>query len=207
MDLGRPYSAIAPSLDGDALAVLAGTTRPLTGREVSRLVRRGSQRGVQGALERLVLQGVVHQQEAGRALLYTLNREHVAAPAIEALASLRAELIRRITVTVGEWEVRPSHVSIFGSFARGGGDQRSDIDLLIVRPEAVVVDDPRWREQLDDLTASVRVWSGNHAGIAEVSRTDVERLRHERPQIVGDMRRDALVLHGPDVETLLGEVT
>lgn len=206
VDLSRPYSALSPTLDADVLVVLAGTTRPLTGREVARLARRGSQRGVSSVLERLVEQGLVDRQEAGRALLYTLNRGHLAAPAVDILSGLRSELLRRLRASLGAWNIRPLHASLFGSAARGEGDARSDIDLFIVRPDDVDPGDARWRGQLDDLSDQVYRWTGNRAGIAEVSAAEIERLRAWQPRVVGELRSDAVGLFGPDVATLL-EVT
>src|SRR5881392_961031 len=132
MDLGKPQSAVCPTLEGDVLVVLAGTKRALTGRDVARLARRGSQRGVLAALDRLVLQGTVHRSEAGRSHLFALNWDHVAAPAVQVLAGLRSELIRRIRTQIADWELRPIHVSLFGSLARGEGNVDSDVDLLVV---------------------------------------------------------------------------
>lgn len=142
MDTARPYLAICPTLDSDVLAVLAGTSRPLTGREVARLAGRRSHAGVLDALNRLAQHGLVDRQEAGRAFLFTLNREHLAAPAVDILAGLRTELLNRIRHTIETWQVAPTHVSLFGSTARAEGDTASDIDLFVVRPRGVAEDDP-----------------------------------------------------------------
>ena len=74
------------------MLVLRRTTRPLTGREVARLARKGSEAGVRKALARLTRHGLVHVEEAGRASMHTLNREHLAVPALEVLATMRNEL-------------------------------------------------------------------------------------------------------------------
>lgn len=197
MDLSRPWAPIRSPLDMEVVRVLRGTTRPLTGRTVARLVRAGSQPAVNAALRRLAEEGVVRAEEAGNAYLYTLNREHLATPALELLADVRAELERRLRAAIDAWEITPIHVSIFGSAARGDGDTRSDIDIFVVRPNDVPEDDPAWRGQLDLLSDHVHNWTGNHAGLAEVSAADVRRLRRERPPVVDELRRDAITLVGP----------
>jgi predicted nucleotidyltransferase len=203
MDVSQPYTAICPTLDSEVLAVLAGTTRPLTGREVARLTGRTSHRGVAEVLTRLVEHGLVQRQEAGRALLFTLNREHLAAPAVEVLAGMRAELIRRIRDLVSAWKMEATHVSIFGSTARGDGGTQSDIDLFVVRPDAVSDDDPQWRKQLDDLAESIERWTGNRASIAETAGSEIERLLKQDRSIVAELRTDAISVSGADISALL----
>lgn len=133
------------------LAVLAGTTAPLTGRQIARLAARGTSPSVSAALARLVEQGLVHRQVAGRAYLHILNRDHVAAPAVQALAGLRGELLRRLRDTFAGWEPSPVHASMFGSAARADGDASSDIDLLVIRPKGVDAEDAAWRDQVHAL--------------------------------------------------------
>jgi predicted nucleotidyltransferase len=188
----------------EVVLVLRGTTRALTGREVARLVRTGSQPAVNATLRRLAEEGIVRAQEAGNAYLYTLNREHLAAPALELLADIRVELERRLRAEIAQWEIAPAHVSIFGSAARGDGDTRSDIDLFVVRPARVSEDDSRWRAQLERLSEHVHGWTGNHAGLSEVSTTDLRRLRRERPPVVKELQREAITLAGPEPTELLG---
>ena len=183
--------------------MLSGTTRPLTGREVARLVRTGSQPAVNASLRRLTEEGLVRAEEAGNAYLHTLNREHLGAPVVELLRDIRRELERRLCVEIEEWKIAPAHASIFGSAARGDGDTRSDIDIFVVRPAGVDEDDAGWRQQLDQLADHVYDWTGNHAGISEVSAADVRRLRRERPPVVDELRRDAITLAGPPPTELL----
>src|SRR6476469_5143846 len=109
MDLARPYTALCPTLDSEVLNVLAGTTRPLTGREIARLARRPSHSGVLDALNRLAEHGLVDREEAGRAFLFTLNREHLAAPAVERLAQMRSALLQRLSDAVERREIPPLH--------------------------------------------------------------------------------------------------
>ena len=118
MDLSRPWALIRSPIDMEVLLVLLGTTRPLTGREAARLVRAGSQPAVNAALRRLAEEGLVRAEEAGNAYLYTFNREHLGAEAVELLADIRRGLERRLRAEIGEWGISPAHVSVFGSAAR-----------------------------------------------------------------------------------------
>jgi predicted nucleotidyltransferase len=204
MDLSRPWALIRSPIDMEVLLVLYGTTRPLTGREVARLVRAGSQPAVNTALRRLAEEGLVWAEEAGNAFLYTFNREHLGAPAVELLAGIRSELEHRLRAEIAEWEIAPTQVSIFGSAARGDGDTHSDVDIFVVRPADVPADDSGWREQLNRLSDRVHDWTGNHAALSEVSAADVRRLRREHPPVVEELRRDAITLAGPTPSELLG---
>jgi predicted nucleotidyltransferase len=204
LDLSRPWAPIRSPLDMQVIRVLRGTTRPLTGREVARLAQEGSQPAINAALRRLTEEGVVQAEEAGNAYLYTLNREHLAAPALEQLADIRSEFERRLRAKVAEWEIAPDHASVFGSAARGDGDTHSDIDVFVVRPARVADDDPRWRSQLEQLADNVYAWTGNHVALSEVSAADIRRLRRERPPVVKELRRDAITLAGRAPTELLG---
>lgn len=205
MNVARPYAAVASGVEGEALMVLAGTTAPLTGRQIARLVRRGTSPSVSAALERLAAQGIVHRHQAGRAYLHTLNRDHVAAPAVVLLADLRSELLRRLRDTFERWDPAAVHASMFGSAARADGDAESDIDLLLVRPAGIDEEDSRWRAQLDALNDAVYAWTGNHAGVIELGEADLEQLRRDPPAIVGDLRADGIDLAGVSVRDLLKE--
>lgn len=202
MDLAHPYTAVTPTLEGAILAVLARTTRPISGRDVARLTGR-SQAGVSRAIGRLADQGIVNVQEAPPSLLYTLNRDHLLAPAVLLLANARTTLWSRIAEEVNAWDVLPEHLSVFGSAARGDGDVESDIDILVVRPRGVRADDPRWRPQLEILSDHIYRWTGNRAGLAEMSASEVSSLRETQPMIAAELRADAITLIGPSPAELL----
>jgi predicted nucleotidyltransferase len=141
--------------------------------------------------------------EAGRTYLYTLNWDHLLAPVVEQMAEARNELVRRLRGAIAEWKVQPAHASLFGSAARGDGDENSDIDLLVVRPAGADVDDPTWRIQLDRLAEAVLGWTGNNAGIVEVGEGELPRLRQDRPPVVEELGRDAVDLAGLSTRILL----
>lgn len=204
MDVSRPHKAvIGGALEGEVLSVLAGTTRPLTGRQIARLASHGSDRGLRLALNRLAEQGLVDTVEAPPAVLYSLNRDHIAAPIAMQLADLRSELFRRLRAAIGQWQVPPVHASIFGSTARGDGDASSDIDLLVVRPDSVDPEDPAWRDQLHQLAIATERWTGNHASISEMGEEELLDLATERRPIVDELEQAAITLAGPDARRLL----
>jgi predicted transcriptional regulator len=202
MHLSTPFTTLSPGVDSAVLVALAGSTRPRTGREVARLAGR-SKTAVQRVLDRLVEHGLVDRQTAGDAFLYTLNREHLLSPAVEVMAAARNELVDRLRAAIARWEIQPVHGSVFGSAARGEGDQASDVDLFIVRPEKIDAEDPTWRRQLDELASSVRRWTGNHAGISEVSAEEIPRLRRERPPVLRELAADAIDLAGRSARWIL----
>jgi len=202
MDVSKPFAAISPGVDADVLVVLAGSTKPRSGRELARRAGR-SNTGVQHVLDRLVKHGLVYREEVGRTCIYELNRDHLLAPIVEQMTGARTELIRRLREVIGAWEAPSVHASLFGSAARGDGNTSSDIDLLIVRPADVDPDDSTWRDQLDRLADSVRRWTGNNAGIAEVSEDELPRLRKDRPPVVEEVGEDAVDLAGEDTRKLL----
>jgi predicted nucleotidyltransferase len=146
--------------------------------------------------------GIVSVQEAGNMTLYSLNREHLAAPAVEQLMALRDELVRRLAEEIASWSVPVVHASLFGSAARGDGDVTSDIDLFVVRPRAIDQDDATWRSQLDRLATEVVAWTGNHAGFSEVGERD---LAHVRTTNAGKSIHDeGITLAGEHIDTILG---
>ena len=204
MHLGAPYLAVLCLAEGGVLAVVVGTERRLSGREV---VRIGGQprSSVARVLRRLVEHGVVEARRAGAGavLLYLLNREHLASEPVEVLITLRWRLVERIRGELATWLLRPFHASLFGFAARWDGDTQSDIDLFLVRRMDVPADDPGWREQLDGLATRIERWTGNRASLADVSLDDVARLARVRPPVVGELEREAITLQGPPAQELL----
>lgn len=202
MDISRPFTAVSAGVESDVLVSLAGSTAQRTGRELARLSGR-SVTGVQHTLDRLVDEGLVHRIKAGRSFLYSLNREHLLAPAVEVMAGARGELVLRLRNLIAGWASPPFHVSLFGSAARGDGNAASDIDVLVVRTQDIEAEDPRWRGQLDELADRVFSWTGNHAGIVELAEPDLPKLLRDRPPVIKEIAEQGIDLAGLPVREMV----
>jgi hypothetical protein len=195
MNLRRPLAVVTPTLDGDVLAVLARAEIEFSGREVHRAIGHSSHTGVRRCLERLVSEGIVLERRAGNALLYRLNRDHLAAPHIEALATLRLQLFERLRETIASWEIQPLMAAVFGSVARGEAEAEGDLDLFLLRPKGVGEDDPVWHGQVSSLEQSATAWTGNDARTLEYGESELPRLRRDDP-VVAEIASDGIVLAG-----------
>lgn len=193
MDLSNPIRSVIPVGQGDVLAVLARTDRPLTGRRVAELTDgRLSQKGTNLALRALVRAGLVLVEAHPPANLYRLNREHLAAPSIEALVALRERLIAAMTAHIGSWEIPTEGAWLFGSAARGGGEA-SDIDVLVLRPEPV--DEGVWGAQLERFATAVTTWTGNRCEVVEYTAEEfTELMRHGEDRLAVGLHADAVAL-------------
>jgi hypothetical protein len=147
----------------------------VTGRQAHHLVGVGSEAGVRNVLARLVHQGIVHANPVGSAVLYTVNQEHIAWPAVQALAGLRAELFGRLRSAFAGWEPRPRTAALFGSLARGDGGADSDVDLLLIRQRGTDATDEAWQVQVAQLREDVTAWTGNACQVYDIGSDDLGR--------------------------------
>lgn len=185
MDVAHPISSVIPSLDGPVLATLAATTAPMRLIDVAHQVEQGSRSGVRKVLLRLVGTGVVHEVPGG----FILNRDHVAAGPIEALATLHGELAQRLGSRLDEWG--DVHLAgIFGSAARRDGDESSDVDVLVVA-EGSGLD-----ELADELADRIEGWTGNRAQVIVLTRDELRALRGAEEPIVASWDRELTVVRG-----------
>jgi predicted nucleotidyltransferase len=121
-----------------------------------------------------------------------LNRNHLAAGPVLALAGLRGELIRRLRERLAVWP--DLHGAwLFGSVARGDADSDSDVDLLIVADD---LQSPDLHERLSQLLADVRSWTGNDLQLVEHSPSSWRKLVRAKNPLVEQIRLDGIALAG-----------
>lgn len=194
MDVATPYADLMPGLEGPVLEVLVGTTRPMTGRQIQRLARRGAVSGVAAVLDRLVASGLVLAEPAGRAMLYRANRDHLAWPIVETAIGLRLSLLRHMASTIDSWRVRPHQARLFGSAARRDGGVDSDIDLLLVRDG---VGSDEWERQVESLTTQIKAWTGNDAQVIDVDAETWRRMVKGADPLAASVDTDGIDLLSP----------
>lgn len=193
MQIQHPLAVITPTLDGDVLAVLARADAPYTVGSVQRLLEGRSYAGIRKVLDRLAQQGTVTAQRVGGVISYRLNREHLAAPHIVALANLRSTLMDRTRLHVEAWPTPPVWAALFGSAARGEMRPESDIDLFLVDP---AVDPPRWEALVDQLAGEVSRWTGNDARVLSMTEAEVRAGAVSRDPILQSLLDEALTISG-----------
>ena len=198
MDLGSPVLDVAPAVRGALLQALARLEQPVTRRRLAAAagVAPGNASAV---IEELIRAGLVSETVAGRSSMVVLNRDHLAAGPVLALAGLRGELIRRLRERLSAWPELDG-AWLFGSVARGDADRNSDVDVLIVADDLQSDD---LHERLSRLQADVRSWTGNDVQLVEHSPSSWRKLVRAKNPIVEQIRLDGIVLAG-DTASLLG---
>jgi len=193
VDLSNPIRSVIPASQGEVLAVLARTDRPLTGRRVAELTDgRLSQKGANLALRALVRAGLVLVEPQPPSNLYRLNRQHLAAPSIEALVSLRDRLIAAMAEHIAGWKIATDGAWLFGSAARGDGDESSDIDVIVLRPDEV---DDAWDDQVEQFASAITAWTGNRCAVIEYTTGEfAELMNRAEDRLAVGLRSDAVAL-------------
>lgn len=202
MDVSNPIRSLAPSVDADLQLVLIRTHAWLTGARLAKLAGR-SYAQVRVVLQRLVEDGLVEVEQHGNAYSYRWNRDHVVTEAMEKLAGAADIAEQRLASAVKGWDPAPHALVVFGSFARRDGRSGSDIDLLLVRPDAVDEQEGRWHRQRYELARQAERWAGNRTQIVELSVTELTRAVDLGEALVASLRADGRVLAGPPLGGLL----
>lgn len=187
-----PFGGLIPGTQGAVLRVLLRTGVPLTGRQIHRLTEGGhSLATVQSVLKTLTAIGLVDTMPAGRAVLHTLNDEHVTVPALRRLVDPR-ELIRDVVTAAVTTSPEVVTVVLFGSTARGDATPDSDIDLAVI-----VAAGAEW-DGRPDLQATVERRFGGTCDTLVFDIAEFDELAESGVEpVVSHIIRDRFILYGP----------
>lgn len=190
MDVGHPIRDIVPGARGLVLATLVQLEKPVTVRALARHSGVSPQTAL-NLVDELSRVGLVRAERAGGLILVALNRGHIFAEPLYALARARGRLIERLSEELARWPELAA-AWLFGSAARGDGDRSSDIDLLLVAEAGT--DNPEWGSNVATLADQVQEWTGNPAQITEHSWESFEQLVRDGNLLVSAIRDDGVPL-------------
>ncbi len=115
--------------------------KEFTGREIARLLG-VSHSNVQRALRVLVEDGLASKKRTGRADVFWVNRDHFTFKALRELFRVKRELPERIEKDLlSAFRGSGMSVTVFGSYARGEADRRSDVDVLAIAKDRRELED------------------------------------------------------------------
>jgi hypothetical protein len=193
MDLKHVFAVVTTSIDGDVLARLAQADQAFTAGQLHRILPEVSPDGIRRSLRRLAEQGIVEAIPVGlQAITYGLNRDHVAADAIIALAKTPATVQRRIQEELATWRVPPVYGAVFGSWARREAGVGSDLDLFLVRPDDA--DEPAWETQVARIEHLATRWTGNDTRALVLTHRHV--IEHPDDPVLTAIVNDGLTVAG-----------
>lgn len=199
MDLSAPLASFMNGLDAVTLRVVARSGAELSGRQIARVAGTGTPANVRLSLLRLVDIGLVTMVPAPHATMYSANRSHILWPAVEIAMSARQELNRRIAAFAEAYAPDGVTVALYGSVARGDSNKKSDIDLLVIFPDAVTLDGRD--EFVTGLRDNVQLWTGNDAQIYDLTESALTRQKGEGDPMVDSWATDGIIVFG---NSLLG---
>ena len=199
MDLSAPLASFMNGLDAVTLRVVARAGAELSGRQIARLAGTGTPANVRLSLLRLVDIGLATMVPAPHATMYSANRSHILWPAVETAMNARQELNRRIATFADASASDGVTVALYGSVARGDSNKTSDIDLLVIFPDAVTLDGRD--EFVTGLRDNVQLWTGNDAQIYDLAESALTRQKREGDPMVDSWTADGVIVFG---NSLLG---
>ena len=111
----------------------------------------------------------------------------------------------------------PESVAVFGSAARGDGNVKSDIDVLIVKPNLEANSQnvhplPHkgkdevssvWEEQTYEFGRQIFSWSGNRASLLQVTRDELVEMLGRGEPVADSIRKEARHLWGTPIVNLI----
>jgi len=193
MNLEDPSDVALAQVPARILTVLDQTHTSMSIRQIARTSGTSLARA-QYWLNHWAERGVVDQQVAGRAVMCSLNRQHLMTESLVTLARANLAMRDRIADEVRAWGLVPVSVTAFGSFARGDGGTESDIDLLVIHVNDASSE--RWQDQLTEAAERLQRILGNPVQWVDFHRDRWLEMRATPEPLVAEVERDAVHIFG-----------
>jgi predicted nucleotidyltransferase len=158
------------------------------------------------ALRDLVEAGLVQRRRAGRAFLYSMNRNsyvvsEILLPAFEHERDWLKQLGKEIRHSIPGID----SVILYGSWARNKARPESDIDLLVVMgPKKDKDYKRRLREKLDDTRGRMAERYGRPVSLLVLDRDEVRRRLRKRDALIREIIAQGEVVAGSHFAEIIG---
>lgn len=201
MDFQQPVAALIPGAHGKLLGVLAAITGELSVRTLARLAE-VSPAQASRVLPELERQGFVERREVPPAVLFRLTPGHVATRLLRDFANSRQRVIGEIGELAQRIDPPARSVLLFGSFARGTADAESDIDIMVIRPDAADEDAGPWADSIDAFRRSIESLSGNAVDLLELTESRAVDALKKGTGLWQEIATEGIVVFGTDLASL-----
>ena len=176
------------------LRVLADSQVELSGREIARSSKL-AQRIVHASLLSLFKSGLVLLRKSGKSKLYKLNPHNIIIKeAILPLFNLEKSLLQRIVKMIKKSLPKILSVMLFGSVAENRERENSDLDLLLVLPEAASLS--ACEENIDQLNFEVARMFGNGLSPICLKKSDFIKRYKTKDALIRSIAEKGIILYG-----------
>jgi predicted nucleotidyltransferase len=200
MNLSEPLDGLTSRVEAASLRVLARADAGFSGRQVHALAGVGSTSSVHRALAGLVEVGIVTSTPQPPAIVYRINRLHALWPAVELALAARAQVFAGIGAFCAEVLPRELDLTvvIYGSVARSDSALASDVDVLVVYPDAI---DPEARADFSyRIAGHIERVTGNEAQVFSIERAELAQRVAENDPFIANVLADGILVHGPALD-------
>ncbi len=177
---------------------------PITGRALAQAAGVEAKRAAE-ALAGLVSAGLVQRRRAGRAFLYSLNRnsyvvDQILLPAFvnerDWLERLGDEILHSVPTV--------QSVILYGSWAKRKAKLESDVDLLLVARPSRKSGASGFQETIDETRGKMTERFGRPVSLLVLSRDEVRRRLRRRDALIREIVAQGRVLAGSGLAEVIG---
>ena len=206
MEFTRPVEAIISGIPGRVLGALARVDSELSLRDVAR-VSSSSPAQTSRVLQRFVDLGLVVRRDVPPAALFRLVPDNLVTEMIRDLSTLRARVTAKMRRDAAHIQPAPTALVLYGSFVRGHAGMDSDIDVLVVRPDAVSAENADWESSLEDWRRAAAAAAGNSVEILEVGTSELRELLANPEGVWLAIASDGVAILGPSIGAFVAHPT